>query len=479
MNGNFIAGEWTVEADGGRFERRNPADVEELVGVFPDSGAGDVTRAVEALVTGHREWAATPPDRRAQVIASAADLLEQRQSDLARELVREEGKTLAEASFETSRTPANLRMFASEALRLTGQTFPTGDGSLVYTERTPLGVVAAITPWNFPLNIPSRKLAPALAAGNGVLYKPSELTPLLGQRLVEALLDAGLPRGSIALVHGGARAGAAITADDRVSAVTFTGSYAVGSQIHSAMGTTRRCQLEMGGKNALVVLEDSNLERAAQLVIKGAFGLSGQACTGTSRVIAHAAVHDELVSRVAKHVLDLRIGNGLEEGVTMGPLASQAQMEKFVHYVDVARQEGARLVAGGERLTERGLNRGWFVRPAVFEGLRADMRLACEEVFGPVVGFHRISGLDEAVELANATEYGLAAAIVTDNVATALQFARSVDAGVVKVNQPTTGMAMNAPFGGLKHSSTQTYKEQGGELMMHFYTSEKTVYITP
>jgi aldehyde dehydrogenase (NAD+) len=479
VNRNFVAGEWVSATSGETFERRNPANVDEVVGVFPDSDRTDVDAAVQAVAAGWGEWAAVAPDRRAAVLNKAADLLEMRRDELARELVREEGKTLAEATMETGRTPANLRMYAGEALRLTGQTFPTGDGSIVFTSREPVGIVAAITPWNFPLNIPSRKLGPALAAGNGVVFKPSEVTPLLGQRLVEALLEAGVPAGALALVHGGARVGQALVAHEQVAAVTFTGSTAVGRAIHAAVGPSRRCQLEMGGKNAVVVLEESDLERATDVIVKGAFGLAGQACTGTSRVIAHNAVHDELVARVAKFAIERRVGDGLDPQIQMGPLATQAQLDKFVRYVAVARDEGAHVVTGGERLEGPAYDRGWFVRPAVVENVDPAMRIAREEVFGPLLAFLRVGSTDEALEVANATDYGLSAGIVTNDIGLALSFARRVQSGLVKINQPTSGMAMNAPFGGLKSSSTQTYKEQAGETMMHFYTTEKTIYVTP
>lgn len=479
MHRNFIGGEWVPAAGGETFERRNPADVDDIVGAFPSSGEQDVQAAVAGVLSGYQEWADTPPERRAEVLHRAADWLDARQDTIARELVREEGKTLAEATTEARRTPQNFRYYAGEALRLGGETFPSGDGSLIFTSREPVGVVAAITPWNFPLNIPSRKLGPALAAGNGVVFKPSDVTPLMGQRLVEALLDAGLPESAIALVQGGARAGAALVSDDRVAAVTFTGSYDVGTSIHRAVGPTRRCQLEMGGKNPVIVLEDADLDRAADVIVKGAFGLTGQACTGTSRVIAHDAIHDELLERVVQRVGKRVIGNGLEPGADMGPLATEAQLDKVLGYIDVGRSEGARLQTGGDRLSGSGFDRGFFVRPAVFSGLAPDMRLTREEIFGPVLGFQSTSSFDEAVELANGTEYGLSAGIVTRDVARALTFARRIQAGLVKVNQPTTGMAMTAPFGGLKHSSTQTHKEQAGETMMHFYTVEKTVYVSP
>ena len=476
---NYIAGEWVGAASGDTFERRNPAATAELVGAFPQSGQADADAAAGYLAARHGEWADASPEHRADVLQRAAGVLESRQDELARELVREEGKTLAEATMETRRTPANLRMYAAEALRLTGQTFPTGDGSLVLTLRQPVGVVAAITPWNFPLNIPSRKLGPALAAGNAVVFKPSEVTPLLGQRLVEALLEAGVPASALALLQGGPGAGQPLGAHPEVAAVTFTGSTAAGRAIHAAAGPARRCQLEMGGKNAVVVLDDSDLDRATAVIAKGAFGLAGQACTGTSRVIAGEAVHDELVARLAKYAAGLQVGDGMTPGVQMGPLATEAQLAKFLGYVETAQREGAHLVTGGERLTGPGYDGGFFARPAVVDGVTPDMRVAQEEVFGPLLAVLRVSCEEEAVEVANATEYGLSAGIITSDMAKALRFARRVQAGLVKVNQPTTGMAMNAPFGGVKNSSAQAYKEQAGDAAMQFYTVDKTVYVSP
>lgn len=478
VSGNYIGGEWVEAASGRTFERRNPADTDDLVGSFPLSGASDVDRAVAAVAAGYRAWADLPPQRRAHVLEQAADRLDARKDDLARELVREEGKTLAEATNELVRTPQNLRLYAGEALRLRGETFPAGGDSLVLTTREPVGVVGAITPWNFPLNIPSRKLGPALAAGNGVVFKPSEVTPLMGQRLVEVLLDSGVPGSALALVQGDGQAGEALAGDARVGAVTFTGSYPVGCSIHRAVGPVRRCQLEMGGKNPVIVLEDADLDRAAQVITKGAFGLSAQACTGTSRVITVGDIHEDLLDRVSALAASLTVANGLDPATEMGPLATQAQVDKFLDYLQVAQDEGARPVTKGHRLTGDGYDRGYFVRPAVFDGVEPDMRIAREEVFGPLLGFQRAGSMDEALQLANASDYGLAAGVMTRDIGRALEFVRDIQAGLVKVNQPTTGMALNAPFGGLKNSSTQTFKEQAGETVMHFYTADKTVYVS-
>lgn len=478
MKGNFIGGTWCGSASGRTGERRNPADTREVVSVYPESDAADVADAVGAVSAGYPAWAARPPEARADVLHRAADILAARADELARELVREEGKTLAEALGEARRTPANLRFYAGEALRLAGETFPSPDGGLILTLREPVGVVAAITPWNFPLNIPSRKLAPALAAGNGVVYKPSEVTPLMGQRLVEALLDAGLPAGAIALVQGGGEAGAALVADQRVAAVTFTGSTAVGRAVHRAMDPGRRCQLEMGGKNPVIVAADADLGRAADLIARGAFGLSGQACTGTSRVIVHDDVHDDLVDALARRARALVVGDGLAAGVGMGPLATEAQLAKTRGHVSGALAAGAVLRAGDEPLPP-GTGNGHFTRPVILTGADPGSALAQEEVFGPVVAVLRAGSMDEAITIANGTEYGLSAAIVTSDIGQAMAFAHRVSSGIVKVNQPTTGFAMYAPFGGMKNSSTQTHKEQAGQTMMRFYTADKTVYVSP
>ncbi|MEV0947403.1 aldehyde dehydrogenase family protein [Rhodococcus sp. NPDC049939] len=473
---NYIDGHWVPSSSGATFECRNPADPNDVIGAFPESSSADVNAAISAVAKAAPQWAATPPERRGAILESAAAYLEERADELIGELVREEGKTRAEAAMEVSRTPMNLRFYAGEALRTTGSTYPTPGEGLVMTLRQPIGIVGAITPWNFPLNIPSRKLGPALAAGNVVVFKPSELTPLMGQRLVEALLAGGLPAGAIALVQGSGRAGAAVAADERVDAVTFTGSTEVGRVIHTAVGPERRSQLEMGGKNPVVVLEDADVDKAAALIVKGAFGLSGQACTGTSRVIAVDAVHDGLLNRVVELACEIVVGPGGDTGVGMGPLASAGQLEKFRDYVRIGCEEGAELVCGGEVLGDGG---GYFVQPTVFAEGSPDMRIVREEVFGPLLVFLRASDFDEAVALANDSEFGLSAGVVTNDVARALSFASRSESGLVKINQSTTGQSMNAPFGGHKSSSTQTHKEQAGDTMMQFYQSEKTVYLSP
>ncbi len=475
---NLIDGAWTAAGDGATFESRNPADVDELIGRFPASGAEDARQAVAAVAAAAPGWAKTSPENRAQVLDRTAELLLRRKESLARELTREEGKTLAEATNEVNRTAANFRLYAGEALRVRGETFPGEAGQIICTIHQPVGVVAAITPWNFPISIPARKIGPALAAGNGVVFKPSNLTPLMGHRLVETLLEAGLPKQVIALVHGrGRTVGEAIVTAPQTGVITFTGSYPVGKRIYELAGPDKRTQLEMGGKNPCIVLEDADLDRAVQVVTKGAFGLSGQACTGTSRVLAADSLYDALAERLAEATAAIKVGNGLQNGVAMGPLASQAQLDKVLGYVATGTAQGGRHLTGGERLAGNGRDNGFFVSPALFADLPTGAPLTCEEVFGPVVAMQRVADLEEALSLGNAVEYGLAASIVTRDLGRVLDFAGRIEAGVIKVNSPTTGVALAAPFGGIKHSSNQVYKEQAGAGVMDFYTTTKTVYL--
>jgi acyl-CoA reductase-like NAD-dependent aldehyde dehydrogenase len=476
---NYIAGEWQPAFGGTTFEDRNPADERDLIGLFPDSDAADVTAAISGVSAAWPAWAGQSPEVRADVLFRAADIMARRADEIATELTREEGKTLTEARNEARRIAANFRLYAGEALRLNGETYPSDSAQLVLSLRQPVGVVAVITPWNFPLSMAARKLGPALAAGNGVVFKPSEITPLMGQRLVEVLLEAGLPPKLVALVQGkGAKVGQAITASAGVDALTFTGSYAVGKQIAASLSTDTRVQLEMGGKNATVVLVDAGIDKAVATIERGAFGLTGQACTGTSRVLVARPLYAELVARLEKSASAIKVGPGMAEGVQMGPLATRVQYDKVLAYVGIAREEGGRVV-GGDALREADSNlaHGYFVRPAVVSDLPETSRLWREEIFGPVVAVRPIDSLDEAIKLADDTEYGLAVSLVTGDLPSVLRFARETQHGIVKVNSPTTGVSLNAPFGGLKHSSNQAAKEQGGANVMDFYSRIKSIYL--
>lgn len=460
-------------ADGATFERRDPARPDHVVSVAPESTASDVTAAVDAAVTAAEAWAATPPSARAALLERAAALLDGRAEAIAGELTAEEGKPLADARAEAGRTPFNLRLYAGEALRLTGMTFPADEpGTVVYTRRDPVGVVGVITPWNFPLNLAARKIGPALAAGNTVVFKPSPLTPLMGERLAGALIDAGLPDGVLNVVHGW-EAGAHVVADRRVAAVTFTGSCATGAKIHAALGPGRRGQLELGGNNPVVVLADADLDQAAAVVAASTFNLSGQACTGAGRVLVEPRIHDELVERVVKIVAGYVLGPGDAPGVTHGPLVEERAVTA-VHAAVTASLDAGATVACGAGSPDRP---GWFYQPTLLLDVTPDMPIAAEEVFGPAVGVEVVADLDEAIDRANATPYGLTAAICTTRLASAQRFVDRIQAGMVRVNRPTVGTAANAPFGGMKASGTGVFKEQLGPGVMEVVTTTRTVFL--
>jgi aldehyde dehydrogenase (NAD+) len=473
---DLIGGEWVEASDHATFETRNPAHVDEVLGSFPGATPEDAARAVAAAAEAFPAWAGTPAPARGAILFRAAELVDERSDDMARTLTREEGKTLAEARGEVLRARDILRYFAGEGWRIGGDVLPANSpGAMLYSRREPLGVVAAITPWNFPIAIPAWKIAPALACGDTVVFKPASATPLTALRLVECLQDAGLPAGVLNFVTGaGATVGAAFAGDPLVRGLTFTGSFETGAGLYArAAEHYARVQLEMGGKNPLIVLDDADLELAVRLAVMGGFGLTGQSCTATSRVIVEAGVADRFAAALAEAAAALRVGDGLEDGVQMGPAVSEEQLATDLSYIEVGQAEGATLLAGGGRAA----GDGHFVQPAVLDGVDVHGRLAQEEVFGPVVGIIRARDLHDALAKANAVGYGLAASVVTNDLRGALTFVDRIEAGVVKVNEATTGLALQAPFGGFKHSSANTFKEQG-PAAAEFYTRTKTVYLT-
>ena len=473
---NRIGGEQRPAADGACFERRNPADTGQVVSVAPESGRADVHAAVDAGLEAGRAWRDTAPSTRADILSTAGRVLAGRAAELGAELVAEEGKLLSDARMEAGRSAKNLELYAGEALRLTGTTFPSDDDTLVWSTRDPVGVVGVITPWNFPLNMPSRKIGPAMAAGNTVVFKPSPMTPLMGERLADALTEAGLPAGVLNVVHGSA-AGALVVADERVRAVTFTGSLATGRKIHAAMGLGRRVQLELGGKNPVVVLADADLDGAAAVVARSSFNLSGQACTGAGRILVADEVHDGLVERVEALAAGYVLGPGDRDGVTMGPLVDENALAAMERAVAQAVADGAQVVCGGQRAIEDDLALGCYFPPTILIDVEPGTALSRDEVFGPVIGFERVSDLDHAIASANAVEYGLAAAICTRSMVAAQRFCGEVEAGMVRVNRPTVGAAINAPFGGVKLSGTGVHKEQLGPTVMDFYTQSRTIWL--
>lgn len=475
--GNYIDGEWVESESKQTFESINPANIRECVGRFQASVAADVVRAIEAAERAFPAWASTPPSQRAAILNKAADLLESRVDQYAEELTREEGKPLNDSKMEIRRSAQTLRYYAVEGQSFTGETFPNDDPNmLVYTLREPLGVASIITPWNFPISIPSRKIAPALITGNTVVFKPSSETPLIALRLVEALHEAGIPKGVINLVTGSAaQTGGPLASHPAVRAISFTGSNAAGEAIHRAASLTTRTQMELGGKNPLIVMEDGDLDLAVNLAVKGGYSLTGQACTGTSRVIVMESVAGEFVEKLAAKTRSLKIADGFTPGVDITPLASAKQLKNVLEYVRIGKEEGATLVCGGERLDGPDYEHGYYVTPAIFADVKAEMRIAQEEIFGPVIAVIAVASFEEAIAVANGVSYGLSASIVTRDIATAQKYTKQIQAGTVKVNRTTTGNLINAPFGGIKNSSTSTFRESG-RVGLEFFTQTKTVY---
>ena len=475
---NFIGGEW-VPASGDTFEIRNPADTDEVVGTFPLASDDEVRAAIAAARDAQPGWGSTPGPERGEVLYRAAQIIRRRADEMATDLTREEGKTLAESKGEVLRAADILNYFAGEGRRMGGETLPADTrNTLLYTARMPLGVVAIITPWNFPIAIPTWKIAPALISGNAIVFKPASQAPLTAIHLVEVLEEAGLPKGVLNLVIGsGSRVGNILVTDERIDGVSFTGSYEVGTGIYQQTAKRMlRTQLELGGKNPLIVAADADLDKAVMLAARGGFGLTGQACTATSRVIVERAVAQEFTERLTAYARSLKVGPGLAEGIQMGPAVSSAQRDTDLEYIEIGQGEGARLVAGGSAGIKDAGSRGHFIAPTVFAGVRPDMRIAQEEIFGPVISVMEAADFDEAVQIADSIGYGLAAAICTNDLGKALKFAERIEAGLVKVNQPTTGVALHAPFGGFKQSSSGTFKEQGSTAV-DFYTRIKTISI--
>jgi aldehyde dehydrogenase (NAD+) len=453
----------------------NPAAPAEQVATVSLAGREVAADAVEAAAGAFVRWRETPPPERGDVLRRAADLVEERADAIGRDLAREEGKTLPEAIGETRRAAAILRYYAGQTLEPDGETYPSHSTvTFLYARREPVGVVTAITPWNFPIAIPAWKIAPALAFGNTVAWKPAEIVPLTSTHLATALVDAGLPDGVLNLVLGrGSVIGDTVVADERVDAVTFTGSNAVGLAIQrKAIESGKKVQLELGGKNPAVVLADADLELAAEQVARGAFLSAGQKCTATSRVIVEQPVLDELGERLAELARSWPVGDPLDEATKIGPLSSQTQLETVSGYLELAQRESARVLAGGERRDNGG---GYFVAPTVLADLPASSRVVREEIFGPVAALLPADSYEQAVALANDTPFGLTAALFTNDLEKALRFARDARAGVVKVNQESAGLEFQAPFGGMRASSSGS-REQG-KVARDFFTQWKTVYL--
>ncbi|MFB6112116.1 MAG: aldehyde dehydrogenase family protein [Halobacteriaceae archaeon] len=474
---NYIDGAWVPADAGATFEVANPAAPSETVAVFPESDREDAAAAVEAAAAAAQGWADTPAPQRGAILQDASHILKHKKAELVETLVREEGKTRAEADGEVQRAIDIFAYYGQRARDFGGTTAQSsGTGTNLYTVREPLGVAALITPWNYPSAIPAWKLGPALATGNSVVFKPASAAPTIAAKLVEALDEAGLPDGVLNMVTGpGKTVGDEFMSNGLVDAVSFTGSSKVGEIVYeTATEDGKRVQCEMGGKNPTVVTDSADLDRAVEIVGSGAFGVTGQACTACSRAIVDEAVYDEFVEGIVDYAESLEIGPGLEDP-DMGPHVSEAELEGSLEYIDIAQTEGATLATGGEALTEGAYAEGHYIEPTVFTDVTSEMRIAQEEVFGPVLAVLPVSGFEEGLAVANDVEYGLSASIVTQNHTEANEFIDRIESGVAKVNEKTTGLELHVPFGGVKRSSTNTYREQG-EDGMEFFTQTKTVY---
>ncbi|EDL65581.1 alpha-ketoglutaric semialdehyde dehydrogenase GucD [Bacillus sp. SG-1] len=475
---NFINGEWVKSSGSEISESINPNDASEVVGKVQKSTREDLDNAVQAAKNAKTSWRKLPGAERGNFLYKAADILDSRLDEIAETMTREMGKTLPEAKGETARGVALLRYYAGEGMRKVGDVIPSTDkDGFMFTTRVPLGVVGVITPWNFPVAIPIWKIAPALIYGNTVVFKPAGEAVVTAAKVVECLVDAGLPKGVMNFVTGsGSVVGQGIIDNLDISGITFTGSDSVGKQVgQGAFARGAKYQLEMGGKNPVIIAKDADLDLAVDGTISGAFRSTGQKCTATSRVIVESEVYNEFKEKLLAKVKGIKIGNGLEEGVWMGPSASEGQLETVLSYIEKGKEDGAKLIHGGKRLTGNGLEKGFFIEPAVFDGVTNEMRIAQEEIFGPVIALMKVNSLEEGIELANSVEYGLSASIYTTNIQNMLDFVSDLEAGLVRVNAESAGVELQAPFGGMKKSSSHS-REQG-QAAQEFFTSIKTVFV--
>ena len=475
---NLIGGKFVPSRSGKTFQNINPARTDDIVGVFQSSGAEDVNAAVTAAAEAWKKWRLVPAPKRAEILYRAGELLTQRKEQYARDMTREMGKVLTETRGDVQEAIDTAFYMAGEGRRLFGQTTPSElQNKFAMSVRMPVGVCAMITPWNFPMAIPSWKLLPALVCGNTCVIKPAQDTPLSTFNLVQTLVDAGLPPGVVNIVTGsGSSVGAPLVEHPLVRAVSFTGSSEVGRSVGEAAARHYKpCSLEMGGKNAMIVMDDANLDLALDGALWGAFGTTGQRCTATSRIIVHRAVADEFTSKLVARANALKIGNGLDESVQMGPQVNRSQIETSTRYCEIARQEGAKMLSGGAPLTDGAFANGHFFAPTVFSQVTPNMRIAQEEVFGPVISVLTCSSFDEAIDMANCIPYGLSTALYSRDVNRAFRAMRDLEAGITYINAPTIGAEVHLPFGGVKQ--TGNGHREGGTGAIDFYTTWKACYI--
>ena len=473
---NFIGGEWVESRSGQTFENINPADTSDIIGYFQNSDQRDVNDAVEAAKIAFEKWRLVPAPKRAEILYRAGEILTERKEEYARDMTREMGKILKETRGDVQEAIDTAFYMAGEGRRLFGFTTPSElREKCNMAIRVPHGVVGMITPWNFPMAIPSWKIFPALICGNTCVIKPAEDTPLSTINLVRALVEAGLPKGVVNIITGdGPTAGAPLVTHADVRAISFTGSSEVGRIVGEAAARSfKPCSLEMGGKNAIIVLDDANVDLAVDGALWGAFGTAGQRCTASSRMIVQRGVHDEFVAKFVDRTKRMKIGDGLDETVTMGPQINKQQVETTVKYVDIGKNEGAKVAVGGSRLSGDKY-RGWFHEPTIFTHAHSKMRIAQEEIFGPVTTIIPTTSVEEAAEIANSTPYGLSSAIYTKDINKAFRAIRDINAGITYVNAPTIGAEVHLPFGGVK-ATGNGHRE--GSHAIDFFSTWKAVYI--
>ncbi len=475
---NYIDGKWVPAKSGKTFLDINPANHADTVGEFPSSDARDVAAAVAAAQKQFDAWRLMPAPRRGEILFKAREILMQEKEQLARLMTREMGKILKETRGDVQEGIDTATYYAAEGRRLIGQTTPSElSEKFAMSIRDPIGVCGLITPWNFPLAIPTWKIFPALICGNTVVFKPASDTPAMAHRLVEILEEAGVPGGVVNLVHGsGKSVGHALVRHPGIRLLSFTGSAESGRWIAESCGKNlKRFSLEMGGKNAQIVMEDADLDLAVEGALWGAFGATGQRCTATSRLIVHEKIHDEFVHTLAERAKQLRIGNGLEPATQMGPLINDAQREKVHRYVGIGKREKAKLILGGDYHSDGECKNGSFYKPTIFTGVKPSMRIAQEEIFGPIVGVIKIKNFEEAVTVLNDTNYGLSSSIYTRDVNRAFRSIRDFQAGITYINSPTIGAEVHLPFGGVKN--TGNGHREAGPTALDIFSEWKTVFV--
>ena len=474
---NFINGEWVDSSSGKTVPNINPANTDDIIGHAPASTRDEAKAAIAAAEAAFPAWRATPAPQRGRILAKAVTLCYEHKEEIARTMTSEEGKIIGEARGEVQKSINLLEYYAGQAFRIEGRTYPSEmPNTFVYTIRQPLGVVSCITPWNFPFCVPVWKIAPALVAGNTIVFKGASITPGCAEWVVKIFADAGVPNGVLNLVYGsGGVVGDEFVNNPTIRAVSFTGSIEVGGEVaKQAAAHLAKVTCEMGGKNPVVVMDDADLDLAVEGVVQGAFGSTGQRCTATSRVILQKPIADKFVEKLVARVAKIKVGDGLADGINMGPAVDKGQFETDLHYIEVAKKEGCRCIAGGGALTDGNLAKGYFVAPTVFDGVTPNQTIAQEEVFGPVLAILRVNDFDEAMHVANGVKFGHTCSIYTSDANTIMRFTDRIEAGMVHINQPTIGGEAQLPFGGVK--ATGYGNREMSEEGLNFFTELKTVF---